>query len=66
MIERFAPLALPLLAEGKLKPLIRAVLPLQQAAEAHRLMEAGGSFGKIILTVESEFRPYSLLVRLER
>lgn len=57
MIERFAALALPLLAAGQLKPLIHATLPLEEAVDAHRLMEAGGGFGKIVLTVDCEFRP---------
>ena len=33
-------------------PLIDAVLPLEQAAEAHRRLEAGGVRGKIILHVD--------------
>jgi len=51
MIERFAALALPLLAAGRLKPLIHAALSLDKAVDAHRLMDAGGGFGKIILTI---------------
>jgi NADPH:quinone reductase len=41
----------PLAAEGKLKPVIDSVLPLADAAEAHRRMEAGDHVGKIVLQV---------------
>ncbi len=37
------------LAASRLDPVIEAVLPLEQAGEAHRMMAAGGHFGKIIL-----------------
>lgn len=40
----------PLLDLGKLSPVIHATYPLEQAAEAHRLMESSGHIGKIILT----------------
>jgi Zn-dependent alcohol dehydrogenase len=36
-------------AEGKIKPHIAGVLPLSQAPEAHRMMEAGEEQGKIVL-----------------
>lgn len=36
--------------EGALHPVVEAVLPLDQAAEAHRLMDAGRVFGRIVLT----------------
>lgn len=39
-----------LVFEGKLKPVVGRVLPLADAAEAHRLLEAGDVFGKILLT----------------
>ena len=41
----------PLVAEGKLRPVIDRVYPLGEAAEAHRRMEAGGHVGKIALRV---------------
>ena len=41
----------PLVAEGKLKPVIHAIFPLAQAGEAHRLMESGENVGKIVLTI---------------
>ncbi len=39
----------PLLASRKVQPVIHRVLPLDQAAEAHRLMESSTHIGKIIL-----------------
>ncbi|MDH3667232.1 MAG: NAD(P)H-quinone oxidoreductase [Paracoccaceae bacterium] len=42
--------AWPLFPQGKLRSVTHAVLPLAQAAEAHRMMEAGGLQGKILLT----------------
>jgi len=36
--------------QGALHPVVEAVLPLDQAAEAHRLMDAGRVFGRIVLT----------------
>jgi len=41
----------PLLGAGKIAPIIHATFPLAQAADAHRLMEAGDHIGKIMLTV---------------
>lgn len=41
----------PLLAKGKIKPIVHATFPLEQAAQAHAMMEAGEQIGKIILTV---------------
>lgn len=37
---------------GKLEVLVSHRLPLEQAAEAHRLIEAGGMIGKIVLTTD--------------
>jgi putative PIG3 family NAD(P)H quinone oxidoreductase len=41
----------PLIAAGQVRPLIHATFPLEQAAEAHRLMESSAHLGKIILTI---------------
>ena len=40
---------LKLVAEGRLRPVIDRVLPLEQAAEAQRLMDERAQFGKLIL-----------------
>jgi putative PIG3 family NAD(P)H quinone oxidoreductase len=39
------------LAAGRLRPVIHTVLPLADAAEAHRLMKSSAHFGKIVLRV---------------
>ena len=41
----------PMLADGRVKPIIGARLPIQQAAEAHQRLVAGQVHGKIVLTV---------------
>jgi putative PIG3 family NAD(P)H quinone oxidoreductase len=41
----------PLLAAGRVRPVIHATFPLAEAAEAHRLMETSSHIGKIVLTV---------------
>ncbi len=40
---------LPLVVAGRLSPIVHTVLPLAQAAEAHRIMERREHFGKIVL-----------------
>jgi putative PIG3 family NAD(P)H quinone oxidoreductase len=39
------------LESGALRPVVDRVLPLEQAAEAHRLLEASEHFGKVVLRV---------------
>jgi NADPH:quinone reductase len=41
----------PLVAAGEVRPQIHATFPLDQAAEAHRLMESSAHLGKIVLTL---------------
>jgi len=41
----------PLVADGQLRPIIHATLPLAEAAEAHRLIDSGDHVGKILLTL---------------
>lgn len=41
----------PMIAAGRLRPVMDAEFPLEQAAAAHAHMEAGGHIGKIVLRV---------------
>ncbi|HBP19072.1 MAG TPA: NADPH:quinone oxidoreductase, partial [Planctomycetes bacterium] len=52
LIERFRARVWPGLASGELRPLVHHTFPLSEAAEAHRLLEGGEVFGKLILTSE--------------
>jgi putative PIG3 family NAD(P)H quinone oxidoreductase len=52
LTESFAAFALPRFQSGELRPIVDDVLPLQQAAEAHRRMEANSTVGKLVLRVD--------------
>lgn len=41
--------AWPMLSDGRLRPVVHARLPLADAAQAHRLVESGEVFGKVLL-----------------
>ena len=41
----------PLLEKGQLKPVIHAVLPMEQAEQAHAILAKGGHIGKVVLEV---------------
>lgn len=40
----------PLIEAGRIRPIVDRVLPLASAAEAHRVLDAGEHFGKVVLT----------------
>jgi NADPH:quinone reductase-like Zn-dependent oxidoreductase len=40
----------PLLEDKTVRPVVHTTLPLEQAAEAHRMMEAGDHVGKVLLS----------------
>jgi NADPH:quinone reductase-like Zn-dependent oxidoreductase len=42
---------LKLIAQGRLKPVVDKVFPLQDCANAHAYLEAGKQFGKVVLSV---------------
>ena len=39
-------------AAGRLRPVVARTFPLEQAAEAHRFIQARSNIGKVVLTVE--------------
>jgi putative PIG3 family NAD(P)H quinone oxidoreductase len=41
----------PLIAAGRVRPVIDRILPLDEAAAAHRLVDASGHVGKVLLAV---------------
>jgi NADPH2:quinone reductase len=41
----------PLFAEGKLRPVVERVLPLEKVREAHELVASNQTFGKVVLEV---------------
>ncbi|GAB1718115.1 MAG: Alcohol dehydrogenase, zinc-binding protein [Nitrobacter sp.] len=51
MVSAIEAKVLPLMREGRIKPLIDSSFPLEKAADAHRRMETGAHIGKIVLTV---------------
>ena len=53
IITDFTHVVMPLMANREIIPRIHQVLPLEEAAAAHRIMEASAHFGKIVLQVES-------------
>jgi putative PIG3 family NAD(P)H quinone oxidoreductase len=40
----------PLIESGQVRPVVDRILPMEQAAEAHRLVEASSHVGKVVLT----------------
>jgi putative PIG3 family NAD(P)H quinone oxidoreductase len=53
---RFEREVVPLLATGKIKPVIDSVYPFDQIADAHRRMESNESVGKIVVSVRPATR----------
>jgi len=49
--DELARQVMPLVAEGRLRPVIDSVYPLERAADAHRRMESSEHVGKIVLKV---------------
>jgi putative PIG3 family NAD(P)H quinone oxidoreductase len=40
----------PLVASGRIRPVIDSVFPLAEAAQAHRRLESGSAIGKVVMT----------------
>src|ERR1700750_318461 len=51
MVAAIEAKVMPLLREGRVKPLMDSTFPLEKAADAHRRMESSAHIGKIVLTV---------------
>jgi NADPH2:quinone reductase len=49
--KRLREVVWPLIESGRIKPMLFRTFPLEQAADAHRLMESSQHVGKIVLTV---------------
>jgi putative PIG3 family NAD(P)H quinone oxidoreductase len=41
----------PMIADGRVRPIVGAELPIEQVAEAHRLLASGEAHGKVLLRV---------------
>jgi NADPH2:quinone reductase len=50
MVAAIEAKVMPLLREGRVKPLMDSTFPLEKAADAHRRMETSEHIGKIVLT----------------
>ncbi len=53
LAQRISKHLLPLIAAGKIAPTLYQTLPLAQAADAHRILEANTNIGKVLLQVAS-------------
>jgi NADPH:quinone reductase-like Zn-dependent oxidoreductase len=42
----------PMIADGRVQPVIGARLPIEQASEGHQLLKSGRVTGKIVLIVD--------------
>jgi NADPH:quinone reductase len=51
MVAAIEAKVMPLLREGRVKPLMDSTFPLEKAAEAHRRMETSEHIGKIVLAL---------------
>jgi NADPH2:quinone reductase len=47
----FATHVVPLLADGRLRPVVETTFPLERVREAHALLESNATFGKVVLTM---------------
>lgn len=51
IISAFEQAVLPQMAARRIVPLVHAVMPLEEVADAHRAMESSSIFGKIVLKI---------------
>jgi NADPH:quinone reductase-like Zn-dependent oxidoreductase len=50
--RRFATQVVPLLASGRVRPIIEQVYPLREVASAHAIMAENKNFGKLVLIMD--------------
>jgi NADPH:quinone reductase-like Zn-dependent oxidoreductase len=43
----------PMIADGRVRPIVHGTVPMAEAAQAHRQLEAGGVVGKLLLIAPS-------------
>ena len=53
IVAAFAREVVPALARGEMRPVIDRVFPLDEVAEAHRVLQSGAVIGKVVLQVAS-------------
>ncbi|PND58928.1 NAD(P)H-quinone oxidoreductase [Mycobacterium sp. ENV421] len=51
IVEEVVASVWPMIADGRVRPIIGARFPIAEAAEAHRVLASGETFGKVLLTV---------------
>jgi NADPH2:quinone reductase len=51
MVAAIEARVMPLLRQGRIRPLMDSTFPLEKAADAHRRMESSEHIGKIVLAV---------------
>lgn len=51
IVAEFAEWGLPRLATGRLQPIVDSVLPIEEVADAHRLVASNRAVGKVVLRV---------------
>ncbi len=52
LVQSFIQRILPMFTDETIRPVVDRVFPLEQASEAHALMESNANFGKIVLSME--------------
>jgi len=50
IVRGFIETVLPLLASGRVKPIIDRIFPISEVEDAHRYLQKGEHFGKVVLT----------------